>query len=85
MIRSHYSDPADLNKVDSHGLVPLHWFAIINTSPDILKSLIELGADVQQKSGKGLTALHGAAAYNSNPEIISPEERCCSASPKPSA
>ena len=71
MIRSHYSDLADLNKVDSHGLVPLHWFAIINTSPDILKFLIELGADVQQKSSKGLTALHGAAAYNSNPEIIS--------------
>ncbi len=69
VVREHFS-ATDLNKADKFGLVPLHWFSICNSSPKILKSLIELGANVEQKSANGLTPLHGAAAYNSNPDII---------------
>ena len=71
VVREYFSDATELNKVDKFGLVPLHWFSIRNSSPEILISLLELGARVEEQSANGLTPLHGAAAYNANPEIIS--------------
>lgn len=41
-----------------------------NKSPDIIRTLIELGLNVNEKGQEGHTALMIAAGYNKNPEII---------------
>lgn len=41
-----------------------------NKSPDIIRTLIELGLNVNEKGQEGHTALMIAAGYNKNPEIM---------------
>ena len=48
----------------------LHWVAAYNENPDIIKSLINAGADVKARAEVKRTPLHVAAAYNENPDII---------------
>ena len=49
---------------------PLHWAAAYNKSLDVVKSLINTGADLKAKDKDKRTPLHVAAAHNENPDIV---------------
>ena len=49
---------------------PLHFAARNDYDPEVIRKLIEGGADVNAKDCNGGTPLHYAARYNSSPEII---------------
>ena len=57
-----------MNHVDSNGLTALHW-AALNGHLEVVKLLVESGADVDHVSEKGWTALH-CAAYNGHLEVV---------------
>ena len=49
---------------------PLHWAAAYNKSLDLVKSLLNTGADLKAKDKDKRTPLHVAAAYSENPNVI---------------
>ena len=48
----------------------IHIAVRYNENPEIIKTLVELGADINTKDGIGNTPLHEAIVSNKNPEII---------------
>jgi ankyrin repeat protein len=63
-------DPKSVHERDVDGSTPLHWAAISNTNVDVIKCLLERGADINAKNNGGNTPLHWAARKNSNGDVI---------------
>ncbi len=61
--------PALINLTTSGGLTVLHLAAGNTQEPEILKILINAGANIEAKSSEGFTPLHIASAHNTNPTI----------------
>jgi len=64
-VRALLEKGADINEVDSHGFVPLHW-ASINGCLDLAKLLHNRGADLDRVDhcSTGMTPLGLAKAFN---------------------
>ena len=52
-----------------YGNSPVHWAAAYN-GPEMLKTLIDLGADINMQSNDGHNALSCAAAYHSDIQVV---------------
>jgi len=62
---------ADVNAVDDDGKTPLHTAATHSDNPEVIRLLIDAGADLEAKfEVNGMTPLHWAALFNPNPEIF---------------
>ena len=61
---------ADVNLCDNDGWTALMNAARYQNDPEIVKLLLEAGANPEQKNKYGSTALHLAAAYSESPEIV---------------
>lgn len=55
---------------ETKGFTALMFAAALNENPEIIKVLLNAGADVNAKNNDGRTALMNAAGYNENPEVI---------------
>jgi len=64
---------ADINATDGteYEFTPLFYAAASNPNVEVLKYLVETGADVNMESKFGYTPLHCAARFNTNIDI------CC--------
>ena len=51
-------------------MTPLMWAAWENQNPEVIKVLLEAGANVDARDKWGLTPLMQAARKNQNPEVI---------------
>ena len=61
----------DEERLAATGETPLHHAARYNASPDAVRALVEVGADVGATGGEWLgTPLHDAAQYNANPAVV---------------
>ncbi len=61
-----------ISLVADDGLTPLHYAAAFSDRPEIVKLLLDAGADVKARGGKdSRTPLHSAAVSTRNPEVIS--------------
>ena len=54
---------------NNNGDTALHFLAGQNTNTVVIKTAIELGADINQQDKQGHTPLHYAAIKNTNPDI----------------
>ena len=61
---------ADLEAREVDGVTPLHWAAMFNANPAVLKALLAAGADPMTRDEDGFTPLHLAARDNENPAVI---------------
>ena len=61
---------ANPNAKDKNGLPPLHFAAIHNKNPAVIKALLEAGADPNARALCGETPLHEAARSNGNPAVV---------------
>ena len=61
---------ADVNDRDSAGRTPLHWAAIVNEDPEVVRALLEAGAFVDLKDNGGRTPLHWAVKWQHAPAVI---------------
>jgi hypothetical protein len=59
----------DLALRDQNGWTPLHFAANRNQDPEVIRTLVGLGADPNARDLSGCTPLHTAALFNGNPEI----------------
>jgi ankyrin repeat protein len=55
---------------EPEGLTTLMWAANKNRDPDVIRTLIKMGVDVNAKSGEGVNALVYAVIGTQNPEVI---------------
>ena len=71
-VRKALAAGANFNARDKTSLTALMWAATKNSNPDVIKVLLESGAEVNARNGKvfGKTALMYAAAFNTNPKIM---------------
>ena len=61
-----------ISLVADDGLTPLHYAAAFSDRPEIVKLLLDAGADVKARGSKdSRTPLHSAAVSTRNPEVIS--------------
>lgn len=58
------------NRTNKDGQTLLHWVAGLNPNLEVVKHLIERGANVHAKDKYGMTPLHWAADNNSNVEVV---------------
>ena len=64
-------DGADVNATDEEARYPLMYAAVFNDNPEILKTLVTAGADVNATClFNGMTALMYAAWQNPNPQVF---------------
>ena len=68
-VKAEIKKGADVNAKDVFDVTALMVAASGNKNPEIIRTLVELGADVNAKGG-GMNVLMYAARYNENPEII---------------
>ncbi|KZW03526.1 ankyrin, partial [Exidia glandulosa HHB12029] len=59
-----------LNAVDDDGRTALHWAALSNEAVDIVKYLLETGAEVDKPDPNGWTALHIAASAGNDATVM---------------
>ncbi len=59
----------DVNARSPNGLTPLHLAAMYSDKPEVIRILIEKGANLHACDSVGRTPLHLAAGDNQNPEI----------------
>ncbi len=71
-VRKALTSGANANARKENGVTALMWAAGHNTNPEVVKILLEGGADIHAKSGGNLdmTALMWAASRNTNPEVV---------------
>ena len=72
-VREALASGANANAIDRDGgMTALMCAAFINSDPEVVKVLLEAGADIHARDNQGGTALTWAAGFNSNPEVILP-------------
>lgn len=59
----------DITQKNQIGFTIMYPCAIINNNPEVIKTLIKYGANVNNTGAENITPLHAAAQYNPNPEI----------------
>ena len=69
VIRLFLADSNNVDCFDEQGRTPLIWAARASTA-EVVKALIDAGADVNHRSSYGISALLAAAEMNISPEII---------------
>ncbi len=60
----------DVNVQTEDGVTPLMRAVILNQNPEVIKVLLEAGADLNVRGKHGLTPLMWAAEWEQNPEVI---------------
>ena len=68
-VKDKIASGVDINARDKYGHTALMYAVKHNENPEIIKTLLDAGAD-KAKPGEGLTVLMLAAGNNQNPEII---------------
>lgn len=69
-IRDLVAKGAEINaRYKKGGYTPLMYAALVTSDPDVISTLIELGANVNEKDDSNFTALIYAVLKNTNPEI----------------
>ena len=61
--------PELVKRTDRFGRAALHYAAALSPDPEVVATLIDLGADVNQPDLLKFTPLHYAAAFNENPAV----------------
>lgn len=51
-------------------MTPLHRAAANNGNPEVIRTLVQLGADVNARDKDGWTPLHVAAGLSEKPEVV---------------
>ena len=50
---------------------PLHWAGRLNHEPEVIRVLLDNGADIEASDNVGMRPLHLAAENNQSPQVIS--------------
>ncbi|CAH2559910.1 ankyrin repeat domain-containing protein [Cardinium endosymbiont of Oedothorax gibbosus] len=61
---------ADPNTKDANHHTPLHWACYLNRSSDLIKMLLDAGAEIDAKDKESNTPLHWACDWNTEGDII---------------
>ena len=70
-VQTCLDNETDINAQDeTYGATPLHFLAVSSKNSEIIKILIQAGANVDTRTIHGWTPLYLAAWNNKNPEII---------------
>jgi len=70
-VRKALDSGSNANARDTEGKTALMWAASRNSNPEVVKTLLESGADIHARENTfGRTALMEAAGKNTNPEVV---------------
>jgi ankyrin repeat protein len=59
-----------VNARDWDGWTPLHSAASRNIEPEVIRVLVQLGAEIDARDRRSWTPLHHAAAFNPNYDVV---------------
>ncbi|MCY3538132.1 MAG: ankyrin repeat domain-containing protein [Cyanobacteria bacterium MAG IRC4_bin_6] len=71
VVKALLDSRANLKVRDKKGLTPLHWAAALSKTPEVVKALVDAGADSNAREDQlGHTPLHEAARRRKTPEVV---------------